>query len=116
MVIYKNRVMKWVEGARYGLVVAGGNGAGSDLYQLNWPRGLFVDEIGTVYVSDCSNQRVVCWPIGATEGIVLVGGNGAGNRSNQLYSPEGLSIDKHGHLYVVDRKNTRVQKFELLSS
>ncbi|CAF1981203.1 unnamed protein product, partial [Rotaria magnacalcarata] len=67
--------MKWNKGATEGIVVAGGQGAGSALTQLNGPCGLFVDTLGTVYVTDSGNHRVMRWTQGATQGTVIVGGN-----------------------------------------
>ncbi|CAF4931196.1 unnamed protein product, partial [Rotaria sp. Silwood2] len=42
------RVMKWVEGAKQGIVVAGGQGQGNGLTQLYYPEGVVVDQLGTV--------------------------------------------------------------------
>ncbi|CAF5145087.1 unnamed protein product, partial [Rotaria sp. Silwood1] len=36
--------MKWLEGAREGIIVAGGQGKGNGLHQLSNPTGLVVDE------------------------------------------------------------------------
>lgn len=36
------RVTKWLKGAKKGIVVAGGNGSGPELNQLNEPRGIQV--------------------------------------------------------------------------
>jgi sugar lactone lactonase YvrE len=105
--------MKWVEGAKQGIVVAGGQGKGNGLTQLSYPRGLVVDQLGTVYVADTGNDRIMRWVKGATQGSVIVGGNSAGGQSNRLYGPEGLSFDRHGNLYVVDNGNLRVQKFNI---
>ncbi|CAF1539275.1 unnamed protein product [Rotaria sp. Silwood1] len=105
--------MKWMEGAKQGIVVAGGQGAGNDLTQLSSPRGVVVDQLGTVYVADLGNNRIMRWPKGATQGSVIVGGNGSGEQSNQLCGPIGLSFDRHGNLYVVDWGNHRVQKFNI---
>jgi DNA-binding beta-propeller fold protein YncE len=105
--------MKWMEGAKQGIVVAGGQGAGNGLTQLSYPRGVIVDQLGTVYVADCGNDRIMRWSKGATQGSVIVGGNGKGSQSNQLNGPWGLSFDRHGNLYVVDNGNHRVQKFNI---
>jgi sugar lactone lactonase YvrE len=94
--------MKWMEGAKQGIVVAGGQGAENGLTQLYGPEGVIVDQLGTVYVADCGNARIMRWSKGATQGSVIVGGNGVGSQSNQLNGPEGLSFDRHGNLYVVD--------------
>ncbi|CAF1350033.1 unnamed protein product [Rotaria sp. Silwood1] len=106
-----HRVMKWKEGAKQGIVVAGGQG--NSLTQLNYPQGVVVDQLGTVYVADSLNHRIMRWPKGATQGSVIVGGNGNGAQPNQLAAPTGLSFDRHGNLYVVDYGNKRVQKFNI---
>ncbi|CAF4919012.1 unnamed protein product [Rotaria sp. Silwood2] len=100
--------MKWVKGAKQGIVVAGGQGEGNGLTQLSCPEGVVVDQLGTVYVADSRNARIMRWPKGATPGSVIVGGNGEGGQSNQLNEPFGLSFDRHGNLYVVDNGNHRV--------
>jgi sugar lactone lactonase YvrE len=108
--------MKWLEGAKQGIVVAGGQGQGNGLTQLYYPRGVVVDQLGTVYVADGRNARIMRWVKGATEGSVIVGGNGVGGQSNQLNQPVSLSFDRHGNLYVVDQGNHRVQKFDIDSN
>ncbi|CAF2712728.1 unnamed protein product, partial [Rotaria sp. Silwood2] len=105
-----------VEGAKQGIVVAGGQGQGNGLTQLSCPQGVVVDQLGTVYVADARNDRIMRWPKGATQGSVIVGGNGRGEQSNQLNWPFGLSFDRHGNLYVVDCGNHRVQRFDLQSN
>ncbi|CAF5129969.1 unnamed protein product, partial [Rotaria sp. Silwood1] len=67
--------------------VAGGQGQGNDLTQLSSPRGVVVDQLGTVYVADAGNDRIMRWPKGATQGSVIVDGNGSGEQSNQLNGP-----------------------------
>ncbi|CAF4887996.1 unnamed protein product [Rotaria sp. Silwood2] len=108
--------MKWVEGAKQGIVVAGGQGQRNGLTQLYYPRGVVVDQLGIVYVADRGNDRIMRWPKGATQGSVIVGGNGRGKQSNQLNEPIGLSFDRHGNLYVVDWGNHRKQKFNVDSN
>ncbi|CAF3917916.1 unnamed protein product [Rotaria sp. Silwood1] len=108
--------MKWVEGAKQGIIVAGDQGQGNGLTQLSCPRGVVVDQLGTVYVADAGNHRIMLWPNGAKQGSVIFGGNGAGGQSNQLIVPIGLSFDRHGNLYVVDFGNHRVQKFNIDSN
>ena len=94
--------MKWVKGAKEGIVVAGGQGQGKELTQLSRPLGVRVDAAGTVYVADCGNDRVMRWSRGATQGTVVVGGNGWGEGANQFNCPTGLSFDRQGNLYVAD--------------
>ncbi|CAF4430657.1 unnamed protein product, partial [Rotaria magnacalcarata] len=66
-----NRIMKWNNGAKEGIVVAGGQGQGITLAQLNHPQGLFVDTLSTLYVADTRNHRVMRWTQGATQGTVF---------------------------------------------
>lgn len=82
-------------------LVAGGNGKGAGLGQLNSPSHIFIDRQQTIYVSDTSNNRVMKWPKGATEGIIVVG-QGTANASTQLSGPEGLFVDTLGTLYIAD--------------
>ncbi|CAF1621326.1 unnamed protein product [Rotaria magnacalcarata] len=105
--------MKWVEGAKEGIAVAGGQGAGSALTQLNYPYEIFVDTLCTLYVADSRNRRVMRWTQGAKQGTVIVGENGIGARANQLNYPYGLSFDLRGNLYVADAENHRVQRFSI---
>ena len=55
-----HRVMKWNKGTNQGIVGAAGRGEGRALTQLYYPRGLFVDTSGTIYVVDTWNDPVKC--------------------------------------------------------
>jgi len=105
--------MKWLKGAKEGIVVAGGQGYGNSFKQLSDPQGLVVNENGDVFVADYYNDRVMCWPTGSKEGRVVVGGNGEGEGSNQLRCPRGLVFDRANNLYVVDSDNHRIQRFNV---
>ena len=48
----KNEVRRWKMGDKNGTIVAGGNGRGNDLNQLNAPTYISVDQDYSVYVSD----------------------------------------------------------------
>jgi sugar lactone lactonase YvrE len=88
--------------------VAGGNGPGNQLNQLNYPTYLFVDEDHSVYVSDYDNHRVMKWVKGAKEGMVVAGGQGEGSSLTQLYYPQGVIVDHLGNVYVADCDNHRI--------
>ncbi|CAF3042751.1 unnamed protein product [Rotaria socialis] len=75
----KHEVRRYQLSEKNGTLVAGGNGKGNGLSQLNDPRYLFVDRQQNVYVSDNSNHHVMKWNKGAKEGIVVAGGQGRGN-------------------------------------
>ncbi|CAF4564516.1 unnamed protein product, partial [Rotaria sp. Silwood2] len=108
-----HRVMKWVHGAKEGIIVAGGREAGANPTQLSDSIGLFVDPLSTIYVAEFNNHRVTRWRNGAIKGNVIVGGNGPGQQSNQLNHPLGLTFNQNGDLYVTDKDNYRVQLFSV---
>ncbi|CAF4912645.1 unnamed protein product, partial [Rotaria magnacalcarata] len=107
----KHEVRRYQLGENIGTVVAGGNGIGYGVNQLNFPRYLFVDRQQNVYVSDRNNHRVMKWNKGAKEGIVVAGGQGYGSDLTQLYYPYGLFVDTLGTLYVADTQNDRVMRW-----
>ncbi|CAF2099358.1 unnamed protein product, partial [Rotaria magnacalcarata] len=107
----KGEVRRYQLGEKNGTLVAGGNGKGDGLNQLNRPIYLFVDRDHSVYVSDNKNHRVMKWVEGATEGIVVAGGQRAGDALPQLENPNGLFVDMLGTLYVADTSNNRVMRW-----
>ncbi|CAF1378550.1 unnamed protein product, partial [Rotaria sordida] len=107
----KHEVRRYQIGDKNGTIVAGGNGEGDGLNQLNCPIYIFVDQQQTVYVSDCYNHRVMKWNKDAKEGIVVAGGQGTGNALTQLSCPNGLFVDTLGTIYVADSSNHRVMRW-----
>ncbi|CAF3740766.1 unnamed protein product [Rotaria sp. Silwood1] len=109
--IHKHEVRRYQIGDKNGTIVAGGNGEGASLNQLNYPTYIFVDQQQTVYVTDNDNHRVMKWNKGAKEGIVVAGGQGEGNALTQLSYPKGLFVDTLGTIYVADKLNHRVMRW-----
>ncbi|CAF4167336.1 unnamed protein product [Rotaria sordida] len=107
----KSEVRRYQIGDKNGTIVAGGNGKGAGLNQLNVSTYIFVDQQQSVYVSDNNNHRVMKWNKGAKEGIVVAGGQGEGNALTQLYHPNGLFVDTLGTIYVADSWNNRVMRW-----
>ncbi|CAF0784727.1 unnamed protein product [Adineta steineri] len=107
----KNEVRRWKRGDETGELVAGGNGKGTDLNQLNYPRYIFIDEDYSLYISDSLNHRVMKWKKNAKEGIIVAGGNGEGGNLNQLSKPRGIIIDYLGQIYVADSRNNRIMRW-----
>jgi sugar lactone lactonase YvrE len=104
----KNEVRRWKIGETNGILVAGGNGKGNQLNQLNLPTYIFVDTDYSVYVSDYRNHRVMKWMKGAKEGIVVAGEQDHGNSLTQLSCPYGVVVDHLNNIYVADCGNYRV--------
>ncbi len=107
----KAEVRRYRIGEYQGTVVAGGNGNGNGLDQLDYPQYLFVDRDHSVYVSDWGNHRVMKWVEGAKQGIVVAGGQGEGNDLTQLSNPTGVVVDQLGTVYVADQGNHRIMRW-----
>jgi sugar lactone lactonase YvrE len=100
---------KWIQNAT---TVAGGNGSGNGLNQLNIPLGFDIVDDQTIYVADTMNHRIVEWKIGAASGQVIAGGNGQGNQNNQLHFPTAVIVDKEtDSLIICDCSNKRVVRW-----
>ena len=76
--VEKHEVGRYRRQETSGILVAGGNGKGAALNQLNDPTYLSVDGEHAVYVSDYRNHRVTKWVKDAKEGTVVAGGRGRG--------------------------------------
>ena len=96
-----------------GVTVAGGNGRGNAVNQLNRPHGLDIDgDNESIVIADRWNHRIVEWKIGAIDGKVIAGGQGPGNRLDQLNHPVDVLIDKETNsLFIADYINRRVVRW-----
>ena len=109
--IEKQEVRRWKLGENEKVIVAGGNGCGSNLNQLNNAYFICIDQEEALYVSDSSNHRVLKWIKDAKEGIVIAGGHGKGADLKQLSYPQGIFVDRLGTLYIVDQGNYRIVRW-----
>ena len=109
--IVKHEVRRYRRGETTGTVVAGGNGRGDGLHQLNDPFYVCVDGEHATYVSDQNNNRVMKWVKDAKGGILVAGGQGYGSALTQLSYPNGVRVDATGNVYVVDFWNQRVMRW-----
>ncbi|CAF2946029.1 unnamed protein product [Rotaria sp. Silwood2] len=97
-----------------GTIIAGGNGAGLNPYQLNNPNGLYLDEHNQIlYISNEESHSITQWVIGDYEPRNIYAGipGRSGDSAIQLYRPQGITLDRYGNLYVSDSYNNRVQMF-----
>ncbi|CAF1481119.1 unnamed protein product [Rotaria sp. Silwood1] len=112
---FNHRIIEWKYGATNGQVVAGGNGAGNRMDQLNVPTDVIIDkENDCLIICDQGNSRVHevrRWRIGDSYGIVVAGGHGQGHRLDQLNSPCYIFVDQDYSVYTSDEKNHRVMKW-----
>lgn len=94
------------------IMIAGGNGNGSSLNQLDGTLSVALDQSDTVYVADYGNHRIMRLKEGQSAAIIA-GGQGDGDLSTQLNHPYDLAFDQNGNLYVSDFSNHRIQMFAI---
>ncbi|CAF1061803.1 unnamed protein product [Adineta steineri] len=100
-------------------VIAGiKNSSGSSNTQLNYPQGVYVDTVGTMYVSDYYNQRVQKYISGSTVGSTIAGITGSGGSSlNQLNLPRFITLDPtQEYIYITDGDNNRIMRYSTNST
>ncbi|CAF3239996.1 unnamed protein product, partial [Rotaria socialis] len=104
---WNHRIMQWKNGdTMNGQVVAGGNGKGNGLHQLDHPIDVLIDkETDSLIICDAGNRRVVRWSrrSGTTQGEILI--------DNIVCW--GLAMDEQRYLYVSDWKKDEVRRYQL---
>ncbi|CAF1297552.1 unnamed protein product, partial [Adineta steineri] len=105
-----NNNTKWKQNA---CTVAGGNGLGSKLNELDEPQGIYVDnDDQNIYIADTGNHRIVRWEFGANIGTIVAGGNGPGNEIFRLNTPVDVVLDKdRKYIIICDQTNARVTRW-----
>jgi sugar lactone lactonase YvrE len=106
-----HEVRRWKIGEINGTIVAGGNGKGNHLNQLNEPTYIFIDQNHSIYISDTWNHRVIKWIKDAKEGIIVAGGQNEGNSLTQLSYPQGILVDHLDNVYIADAGNHRIMRW-----
>jgi trimeric autotransporter adhesin len=100
----------------------GGDGGPATGAALTFPRGVFVDSSGNIFIADTGNNRVR--EVDATTGIIqTVAGNGTAGFSGdggpatsaQLAGPYGVYVDSLGHLFIADTGNNRVREVDAVT-
>ncbi|CAF1684622.1 unnamed protein product, partial [Rotaria magnacalcarata] len=101
-----HRIMQWKNGdTTNGQVVAGGNGKGNGLHQLDRPRDVLIDkETDSFIICDWGNNRVVRWSrrSGATQGEILIDNIDCWR----------LAMDDQRYLYVSDTRKVEVRRYQ----
>ncbi|CAF3152360.1 unnamed protein product, partial [Rotaria sp. Silwood2] len=89
-----------------GQVVAGGNGDGERLDQLDQPTDVLIGkETNSLIICDRLNRRVVRWSrrSGTTQGEILI----------DSVDPWGLAMDNQRYLYISDYKKHEVRRYQI---
>jgi sugar lactone lactonase YvrE len=106
---WNQRIQKFTADGQF--LTAWGHGISqdsNDLLGFYGPRGIVVDGLGHVLVTDTGNSRVIVYTLNG-EPITQFGSTGVG--LGQFAEPVGMALDESGRLYVVDTWNQRVQVF-----
>ena len=100
---YNHRIVKWKLGENSGQIIAGGNGQGNRIDQLNWPTDVIIDESNAcLIISDWGNRRIVRWSLeNSNDKQILI--------DNILCW--GLMMNENGDLFVSDQENHAVKKW-----
>ena len=101
-----HRIVEWKMGASHGKVIAGGQGHGNRLDQLNWPTDVLIDkETNSLFIADRYNGRVLRWSRrqNTTQGEVIV----------DNIDCTGLAINHQRHLYVSDFENDEIRRYTI---
>ncbi|CAF1389733.1 unnamed protein product [Adineta steineri] len=99
-----HRIVRWEFGADNGEIVAGGNGKGYGIHQLNDPSDVVLDkEKKYIIICDQTNARVTRWSRqNSQDPQILI---------HRIYC-WGLAIDNNGDLYVSDLLKHEVRRFQ----
>ena len=99
--------------ATYGFT---GDGGPSTAARLYYPRAVFVDISGNIYISDLNNYRVrrinslgvISTVVG--NGTAGFAGDGGPATAAEIDQSSGVCVDFSGNLYVCDNANNRIRK------
>ena len=103
---WNHRIVEWKIGASNGKVIAGGQGQGNRIDQLNCPTDVLIDkETNSLFIADRGNRRVIRWSRRqeTTQGEVIVNNIGCW----------GLAIDHQRYLYVSDFGKNEVRRYTI---
>lgn len=101
---YSNhRIVRWIFGEQSGEIVAGGNGKGDRLDQLNGPRDVFLDQqTNSILITDYGNRRVVRWSCNnAKHGKIII--------SN--IACWGITMNSIREIFISDVNNNEIRKW-----
>ncbi|CAF1381486.1 unnamed protein product [Adineta steineri] len=117
---YTNTVVwRLLKNATSATIISGTKGStGSSNTQLNHPQDVYVDTVGTMYVSDHYNHRVQKYINGSTVGTTIAGITGSGGSSlNQLKHPRYITLDPtQAYIYITDNDNHRIMRYSTTST
>ena len=99
-----HRVMEWNSNATHGRIVAGGNGQGNRLDQLNCPTDVIIDgQNNSLIIADSRNRRVMRWPLQTSkQGQIIIA-------NIDCFS---LKMHQNGSLYISDPERNEIRRWK----
>ncbi|CAF4097005.1 unnamed protein product, partial [Adineta steineri] len=99
---WNDRIIEWKYNAKERKIIAGGNGYGNGMNQLNNPTDVIIDQQNhSIIIADRGNRRVIQWL----------------NQKQQILIDNidcfGLAMDKNGFLYVSNCKKNEVRRWKM---
>ncbi|MBX2907245.1 MAG: Ig-like domain-containing protein [Taibaiella sp.] len=93
-----------------------GDGGPATNAQLSYPKGVCVDNVGNIYISDNFNNRIrrvdtlgiITTVVGS--GAAGFSGDGGMATAAALHWPEKIAVDAIGNLYIAENVNSRIRK------
>ncbi|CAF0760306.1 unnamed protein product [Adineta steineri] len=107
----RHQVRRWQEEDGEITIVAGGNGQGNHLNQLDFPIYIFVDECYSVYIVDYSNNRVMKWMKNTIEGILIAPGEVSDENPSSMFDPIGVIVDHIGNVYLSNYNTHQITRW-----
>jgi hypothetical protein len=113
--IQSDRILKWRPNSNSSTfeIVAGGNGIGNGLNQLNlntsMKKPLEIDQNGNMYICDYNNKRVIYLRKGTKIGEILFSESKNGLKN---FYPTSIVLDNNNNIYISDDGNSQVYKFQ----
>ena len=99
-----HRIVEWRLDTNNGRIVAGGNGQGNRVDQLNEPRDVTIDrQNNELIIADYGNRRVIRWPLNPNSSPQIIIDN-----MDCLC----LAMHKDGTLYISDYKKNEIRRWK----
>jgi len=97
-----------------------GDGGPATEAKIGFPRGVYVDSSGNIYIADTYNHRIRKVDAASPYNINTIAGTGSkGDLGDggpateaELYNPYGVFLDTSGNIFIADQKNNRIRKVD----
>lgn len=111
----------WIGGGSNGWKSTSGASTGTDYQSFRFPRGVYLDSSGNIYVADYLNHRIskwnssgnaIGWIGGGSNNWKTTSGASQGSDFQRFRWPYGVFVDSSGNIYVADKDGHRISKWQ----